>query len=112
MYFLFFPSRPSSPSLTLTTGACSSNPLSSLTACGLRCYTCTAAEPRSCTDTKSCPVIFNRCFSLITKGCQTSIACVGPMKCCEGDLCNGARQFTGPSFLLLFLSSTAILFFM
>ncbi|XP_055017906.1 uncharacterized protein LOC110155955 [Boleophthalmus pectinirostris] len=87
-------------------------------ACGLRCYTCTAAEPRSCTDTKSCPVIFNRCFSLsvhgydaVTKGCQTSIACVGPMKCCEGDLCNGARQFTGPSFLLLFLSSTAILFF-
>ncbi|KAI3372708.1 hypothetical protein L3Q82_023171, partial [Scortum barcoo] len=31
---------------------------------GLRCYTCTATDPKSCTDTKSCPVIFNRCFSL------------------------------------------------
>ncbi|CAJ1069113.1 lymphocyte antigen 6G-like [Xyrichtys novacula] len=85
------------------------------TACALRCYTCTATDPKSCTDTKSCPVIFNRCFSLkvdgydmVTKGCQTSIACVGAVSCCEGDLCNGAFP-TGPSVLLLLLVSSAII---
>ncbi|KAK5870964.1 hypothetical protein PBY51_003868 [Eleginops maclovinus] len=36
--------------------------------CGLRCYTCTATDPKSCIDTKSCPVIFNRCFSLRIDG--------------------------------------------
>ncbi|KAM8761233.1 lymphocyte antigen 6G-like [Acanthopagrus latus] len=81
------------------------------TACALRCYTCTATDPRSCTDTKSCPVIFNRCFSLrvegydmVTKGCQTSIACVGAMACCEGDLCNRAVP-AGSSAILLLVSS-------
>ncbi|XP_029998513.1 prostate stem cell antigen-like [Sphaeramia orbicularis] len=83
-------------------------------ACGLRCYTCTLAEPRSCTDTKSCPVIFNRCFSLraegydmVTKGCQTSVACVGSISCCEGDLCNSAA-LARPSVILLLLSSAII----
>uniref|UniRef100_A0A8C4NZ11 Uncharacterized protein n=1 Tax=Dicentrarchus labrax TaxID=13489 RepID=A0A8C4NZ11_DICLA len=75
--------------------------------CGLRCYTCTAADPKSCTDTKSCSVIFNRCYSMVTKGCQTSIACVGAMKCCEGDLCNSAMP-TGPSVVLLLVSSAII----
>ncbi|KAI3372709.1 hypothetical protein L3Q82_023172 [Scortum barcoo] len=81
------------------------------TAFGLRCYTCTATDPKSCTDTKSCPVIFNRCFSLrvdgydmVTKGCQTSIACVGAMVCCEGNLCNSAIP-TGASVLLLLVPS-------
>ncbi|AWP07375.1 putative prostate stem cell antigen-like [Scophthalmus maximus] len=84
------------------------------TACGLRCYTCTATQPRSCIDTKSCPVIFNRCYSLkfdgydmVTKGCQTSIACGGAMACCEGDLCNSAT-LTRPSVVLLLVSSAAI----
>lgn len=36
--------------------------------CGLRCYTCTAADPKSCIDSKSCAVIFNRCFSLRVDG--------------------------------------------
>ncbi|CAL1614983.1 unnamed protein product [Knipowitschia caucasica] len=87
-------------------------------ASALRCYTCTLTDPGSCTDTKSCPVIFNRCFSLraegydvVTKGCQTSIACVGSIACCEGDLCNGALHVTGPGLVLLLLSSTAITFF-
>lgn len=141
-------------------------------ACGLRCYTCTAADPKSCTDTKSCPVIFNRCFSLrvdgkffchirdfliekhtyknqlmqyvaalntwwlfytskydfvkwflrvislyfagydmVTKGCQTSIACVGAVKCCEGNLCNSAKP-TGSSVILLFASSAIITLFL
>ncbi|KAJ0019280.1 hypothetical protein NQD34_006849 [Periophthalmus magnuspinnatus] len=86
---------------------------------GLRCYTCTLAEPRSCTDTKACPVIFNRCFSyrsegydVVTKGCQTSVACIESMGCCEWDLCNRAMHFTGPSFILLLLSSSVTSFFM
>ncbi|XP_078141487.1 lymphocyte antigen 6S-like [Centroberyx gerrardi] len=88
------------------------------TACGLRCYTCTAAEPRSCTDTKSCSVLFNRCFSLkvegydmVTKGCQTSIVCAGAMSCCEGNLCNTAVHI-GPSFILLLVSSAIITLFL
>ncbi|XP_027133771.1 lymphocyte antigen 6G-like [Larimichthys crocea] len=92
--------------------------MSLTTACGLRCYTCTAADPKSCTDTKSCPVIFNRCFSLrvdgydvVTKGCQTSIACVGAVKCCEGNLCNSAKP-TGSSVILLFASSAIITLFL
>ncbi|KAM9360136.1 lymphocyte antigen 6G-like [Symphorus nematophorus] len=81
------------------------------TACGLRCYTCTITEPKSCTDTKACPVIFNRCFSvridglpMVTKGCQTSVACGGAIACCEGDLCNSAIP-TGSSVFLLLVSS-------
>ncbi|XP_037633073.1 lymphocyte antigen 6G-like [Sebastes umbrosus] len=87
-------------------------------ASGLRCYTCTATDPKSCTDTKSCPVIFNRCFSLridgfdmVTKGCQTSLACGGAMACCEGNLCNNAIP-TGPSVVLLLVSSAIISLFL
>ncbi|KAM6965384.1 uncharacterized protein FYW47_007727 [Aplochiton taeniatus] len=88
-------------------------------ACGLRCYTCTAAEPSSCTDTESCTVIFNRCFSLtidglpnvVTKGCLHSVACVGAMSCCEGNLCNTAT-YASPSVLLLTLSSALITLFL
>ncbi|XP_022622703.1 lymphocyte antigen 6G-like [Seriola dumerili] len=88
------------------------------TVCGLRCYTCTVADPKSCIDTKSCSVIFNRCFSLkidgynmVTKGCQTSLACVGAVDCCEGDLCNSAVP-TGPSVILLLVSSAIITLFL
>nr|XP_020449482.1 lymphocyte antigen 6G-like [Monopterus albus] len=84
------------------------------TACGLRCYTCTAADPHSCTDTTSCSFIFNRCYSLrvegynvVTKGCQNSITCGGAIACCEGDLCNSAIP-TGPSIILLLVSSSVI----
>uniref|UniRef100_A0A3B4ZKL3 Prostate stem cell antigen-like n=1 Tax=Stegastes partitus TaxID=144197 RepID=A0A3B4ZKL3_9TELE len=80
-------------------------------ACGLRCYTCTAADPRSCIDTKSCPVIFNRCYNMVTKGCQSSIACVGAVTCCEGDLCNSAMP-TGPSVFLLLVSSAILVVFL
>ncbi|XP_030594099.1 lymphocyte antigen 6G-like isoform X1 [Archocentrus centrarchus] len=80
-------------------------------ACGLMCYSCTAADPKSCTDTTSCAVAFNHCYSLrvdginaVTKGCLTSLACVSPVSCCEGDLCNSAIP-TGPSVILLLVSS-------
>uniref|UniRef100_A0A3Q0REF7 UPAR/Ly6 domain-containing protein n=1 Tax=Amphilophus citrinellus TaxID=61819 RepID=A0A3Q0REF7_AMPCI len=76
-------------------------------ACALKCYTCTAADPKSCTDTTTCPVIFNRCFDLVTKGCQTSVLCVGAVSCCEGDLCNGTIP-TGPSAILLLVSSAIL----
>ncbi|XP_041856066.1 lymphocyte antigen 6B-like [Melanotaenia boesemani] len=85
---------------------------------GLRCYTCTAAASRTCTDTKSCSVIFDQCFTLkvdgldvVTKGCQTGLPCVGPMTCCEGDLCNGAFP-TGPSVILLLMSSAIFTLFL
>ncbi|XP_030594100.1 lymphocyte antigen 6G-like isoform X2 [Archocentrus centrarchus] len=85
-------------------------------ACGLRCYTCTATDPKSCIDTKSCPVIFNRCFSLrvdgynlVAKGCQTSALCVGAVSCCQGDLCNSTIP-TGPSAILLLVSSAILRF--
>ncbi|XP_042345007.1 lymphocyte antigen 6G-like [Plectropomus leopardus] len=85
------------------------------TACGLRCFTCTAADPHSCTDTKSCPVIFDRCFSVrvdgfnvVTKGCQNRLTCVGAMGCCEGNLCNSATP-AGPGILFLLLSSVIII---
>ncbi|XP_071339362.1 protein psiI-like [Trachinotus anak] len=65
------------------------------TASRLRCHTCVTTEPESCTQISTCPASLNRCFSLevnglITKGCQNSALCVGPMDCCEGDLCNSA----------------------
>ncbi|XP_070761048.1 lymphocyte antigen 6S-like [Enoplosus armatus] len=88
------------------------------TACGLRCFTCVATHPDSCTDTKSCAIIFDRCFSLrlsgldvVTKGCQTSIACGGAIACCEGNLCNSAI-LTGPSVVLLLVSSAIITLFL
>ncbi|XP_042278181.1 lymphocyte antigen 6G-like [Thunnus albacares] len=86
------------------------------TACGLRCYTCITTDPKSCTEVLTCPDSFNRCFSLnfngvITKGCQISNLCVSPMSCCEGDLCNNAIP-TGPSVILLLVSSAIITLFL
>ncbi|XP_018553086.1 CD59 glycoprotein [Lates calcarifer] len=89
------------------------------TAYGLRCYTCTATTPKSCTLDYNCPAHLNRCSSLnenglITKGCQNSNACVKPLTCCEGDLCNSATPAdssfipTGPSVILLLVSSAII----
>ncbi|KAM4616968.1 lymphocyte antigen 6S-like [Polymixia lowei] len=89
------------------------------TAFGLRCYTCTAAEPGTCLDIKTCPIIFNRCYTLkvdgyykmVSKGCQISMACGGAMSCCDGDLCNSAKHI-GPSFILLVVSSAIITLFL
>ncbi|KAM9743614.1 uncharacterized protein ACNS7B_011065 isoform 2-T2 [Menidia menidia] len=87
-------------------------------ASGLRCFTCTAAEPKSCTDTKACPVLFDRCFSVkvdgldvVTKGCQNSNLCLETMNCCEGDLCNSSLQIS-PSLILLLLSSAILTLFL
>ncbi|KAM4577406.1 prostate stem cell antigen-like [Odontesthes bonariensis] len=86
-------------------------------ASALRCYTCTATESKSCTDTKSCAVIFDRCFSLkldgfdvVTKGCQNHVACGGTISCCEGNLCNGTLPTIPSVILLLVLSATTTLF--
>ncbi|XP_039463717.1 CD59 glycoprotein-like [Oreochromis aureus] len=85
-------------------------------ACGLRCYTCYHSDPKSCIDTTSCLPGFERCYSLkvvglnaVTKGCLNSAACVGPMSCCEGNLCNSAIP-TGPSAILLLVSSAILKF--
>uniref|UniRef100_A0A1A7WWB8 Chromosome 2 SCAF15004, whole genome shotgun sequence, Uncharacterized protein n=1 Tax=Iconisemion striatum TaxID=60296 RepID=A0A1A7WWB8_9TELE len=85
-------------------------------ACGLRCYSCTAAKPESCTDTTACSIVSDRCYSLavqdimVTKGCLNSAACISPFSCCEGDLCNSAGP-TGPGITLLLLLSSALFFF-
>ena len=50
-------------------------------------------------------------YNMVTKGCQTSIACVGAVACCEGNLCNGAIP-TGPRVILLLVSSAIITLFL
>ncbi|XP_054482746.1 three-finger toxin MALT0070C-like [Anoplopoma fimbria] len=81
-------------------------------ACGLRCYTCVGEH---CTDTMTCPTNFDRCASvnmngLFTKSCMSSIYVLAPLKCCSTDLCNSAIP-TGPSVLLLLVSSAIISLF-
>ncbi|KAM9857797.1 prostate stem cell antigen-like [Aulostomus maculatus] len=87
------------------------------TACALKCYSCSVSESKPCTKIESCSVLFNHCYSLkvfgvglVSKGCQNSVACVKPFSCCEGDLCNNALA-TGPSIVLLLLSSALITLF-
>ncbi|XP_030272073.1 lymphocyte antigen 6B-like [Sparus aurata] len=77
-------------------------------ACGLKCYSCVNADSKSCTKIATCSTQ-NRCSSfevmgLVTKDCIDSAGCIGLIKCCEGDLCNGAIP-TGSSVLLLLVSS-------
>uniref|UniRef100_A0A3Q1G6T4 UPAR/Ly6 domain-containing protein n=1 Tax=Acanthochromis polyacanthus TaxID=80966 RepID=A0A3Q1G6T4_9TELE len=89
--------------------------LYSSTAYGLRCYNCVTNDPSTCTDIVTCPAGFDRCASLTaagvtTKTCMPTDLCISPMKCCQGNLCNGAIP-TGPSVLLLLLSSAIITFF-
>ncbi|KAG8011800.1 hypothetical protein GBF38_004150 [Nibea albiflora] len=83
-------------------------------ACGLKCYECD--QSKSCTRTEECSPAMNRCGSvelngLMKKGCVSSSQCGDYMKCCEGDLCNGAIT-TGSSVLLLLVSSAIITLFL
>ncbi|XP_055367151.1 lymphocyte antigen 6G-like [Betta splendens] len=89
--------------------------MSLCTAHGLRCYTCITSDPKSCTDILPCPQEYDRCTSftlddVLYKGCMTSNLCVPPISCCKGDLCNGAIP-TGPSVVLLLVSSAIITLF-
>uniref|UniRef100_A0A672J507 Prostate stem cell antigen-like n=2 Tax=Salarias fasciatus TaxID=181472 RepID=A0A672J507_SALFA len=86
------------------------------TACGLRCYSCVTSDSHSCKNYVTCPPVFDRCFTLdklnlITKGCQSSIACIGGMECCSKDLCNSTGA-AGPSIVLLLASSAIITLFL
>uniref|UniRef100_A0A4W6CBU4 UPAR/Ly6 domain-containing protein n=1 Tax=Lates calcarifer TaxID=8187 RepID=A0A4W6CBU4_LATCA len=86
------------------------------TACGLRCYRCGSSDPKSCTWILTFPhpfdCYFPSCFTgAITKGCKESALCVKPMSCREGDLCNSAIP-TGPSVILLLVSSAIITLFL
>ncbi|XP_062274414.1 lymphocyte antigen 6G-like [Scomber scombrus] len=86
------------------------------TASGLKCYTCVTTEPKSCNNTMTCPAGLDRCSSvnvkgLTTKTCLHSIACIGPITCCDKDLCNSAIP-TGPSGILLLVSSAIITLFL
>ncbi|XP_035999820.1 lymphocyte antigen 6G-like [Fundulus heteroclitus] len=93
-------------------------------ACGLKCYLCALADPKSCTGTATCPASFDRCFSqqpegtnLVTKGCMPSQLCIASITCCEGDLCNSGVPTadgavpTGPGVILLLISSALITLF-
>ncbi|XP_067431790.1 lymphocyte antigen 6S-like [Thunnus thynnus] len=92
------------------------------TACGLKCYTCADTDPKSCTKVITCSQLKplhlhgSECFgnppnNLTTKSCHNSDACVSPISCCEGDLCNNAIP-TGPSVILLLVSSAIITLFL
>ncbi|XP_047449117.1 CD59 glycoprotein-like [Mugil cephalus] len=85
------------------------------TAWGLRCYTC-AGTSSSCTDVGTCPDGLDRCMSvgalgLVTKSCARSELCISPAKCCDTDLCNSAIP-TGPSVIMLLVSSAIITIFL
>uniref|UniRef100_A0A3Q1H1Z9 UPAR/Ly6 domain-containing protein n=1 Tax=Acanthochromis polyacanthus TaxID=80966 RepID=A0A3Q1H1Z9_9TELE len=89
--------------------------LYSSTAYGLKCYNCVTRYPSSCTTSVTCPPELDQCSSLTasgvtTKSCMVSNLCVSPVTCCKEDYCNGAIT-TGPSVLLLLLSSAIITFF-
>ncbi|CAI5649849.1 unnamed protein product [Oreochromis niloticus] len=86
------------------------------TASGIICYKCTSKDPTSCTYTETCYSSYDHCYStkvgdfnLVTKGCQTSAACIGSKSCCKYDLCNGATP-TGPGAILLLVSSIILKF--
>uniref|UniRef100_A0AAQ5YNS0 Snake toxin/toxin-like domain-containing protein n=2 Tax=Amphiprion TaxID=80969 RepID=A0AAQ5YNS0_AMPOC len=69
---------------------------------GLKCYTCWGRNPGHCNDIWECPPHFDRCSStivsenLINKQCMKSDMCgmdsMFGMRCCSGDLCNGAKH--------------------
>ncbi|CAI5649843.1 unnamed protein product [Oreochromis niloticus] len=90
--------------------------LSLSAACGLQCYVCALSDPHSCTDVYTCPAGTDRCVSTtisgtVTKSCIKSVLCISPMSCCEGNLCNSAIP-TGPSAMLLLVSSAIITVFL
>ncbi|XP_062870961.1 xenoxin-2-like [Trichomycterus rosablanca] len=87
-------------------------------ASGLKCYSC---EGSDCSKTKECGTLENRCYSATAKvdsktvsmkACVNEAFCdvaklpttpgvsVESVKCCDGNLCNGAETFT-LSFLIL-----------
>uniref|UniRef100_A0A3Q0RB83 UPAR/Ly6 domain-containing protein n=1 Tax=Amphilophus citrinellus TaxID=61819 RepID=A0A3Q0RB83_AMPCI len=76
-------------------------------ACGLECYSCTQADPASCTNTESCSSSSNRCSNVVSRGCHDTEDCAGVVSCCAGNLCNSAIP-TGPSAILLLVSSAIL----
>ncbi|TDH13045.1 hypothetical protein EPR50_G00052600 [Perca flavescens] len=50
-------------------------------------------------------------YNMVTKGCQTSLACIGAMACWEGNLRNSVIP-TGPCGILLLVSSAIITLFL
>ncbi|XP_049908049.1 CD59B glycoprotein-like [Epinephelus moara] len=102
-------------------------------ALGLRCHSCPG---KSCKFPIDCPPNFDRCATAevngeVVKSCMLKNNCVGPIKCCEGDLCNGSPAgptskppgptskpngssniATGSSVLLLLVSSGIITLFL
>ncbi|XP_010781528.1 CD59 glycoprotein-like [Notothenia coriiceps] len=85
--------------------------------CGLKCFTCWSANPGSCTHVWDCAEHYDRCSTsivaenLITKECMRSDVCNNvdsvSVRCCAGDLCNGAKH-TGV-FVPLLLMPIAII---
>ncbi|XP_017578505.1 prostate stem cell antigen [Pygocentrus nattereri] len=69
------------------------------TTAAMMCHSC--VKPKECV--KECDPAEDRCYTasvmslgLSGKGCTTSLVCkaaeaTGKVKCCEGDLCNGAE---------------------
>ncbi|KAF4078462.1 hypothetical protein AMELA_G00199400 [Ameiurus melas] len=91
---------------------------------GRTCYSCDA---NSCSETVNCEGSEDRCISasedktMSVKGCVSKSLCVvsessmsgiviSNMQCCEGNLCNGAENFT-LSFLLMIVPLLSSIFF-
>ncbi|KAM7391367.1 hypothetical protein PAMP_022063 [Pampus punctatissimus] len=86
------------------------------TACGLKCYNCGPNDPKSCQTVVSCPAELDRCSSvemngMMLRSCILKAACVDPISCCDKDLCNNAIP-TGPSIILMLVSSAIITIFL
>ncbi|XP_035515101.1 CD59 glycoprotein-like [Morone saxatilis] len=85
--------------------------------CGLKCFTCWGANPGACNQVWSCADHYDRCSTtivaenMITKQCMRSDMCNNVysdgVRCCAGDLCNGAKH-TGV-FVPLLLGPLAII---
>uniref|UniRef100_A0A4W6CA19 UPAR/Ly6 domain-containing protein n=1 Tax=Lates calcarifer TaxID=8187 RepID=A0A4W6CA19_LATCA len=80
------------------------------------CYTCVTKDPKTCTKISPCAAFADSCvkrslLGVTIKGCYYNNSCKEGGHYCETDLCNSAMP-TGPSVILLLISSAIITLFL